>query len=175
MDLGLRGKNVLITGSTAGIGRRVAETFAEEGANVAICSRSPESVSRAIKELKVIADGKIAGAACNIKNKEEYEAWIAAMAAELGGVDIFIPNAPAAGQGEELSAFSGSADARSAACPIWAARCSIIICCIRPITQVQCCQSSRLGIGGLLVSVVMTTPSSAAGPLRRSTIARSLR
>lgn len=97
MDLGLRGKNVLITGATAGIGRRIADLFAAEGASVAICSRSPESVSRAIKEMKIIADGKIVGAACNIKNKEEYEAWIEAMAAELGGVDIFIPNVSAGG------------------------------------------------------------------------------
>ncbi len=97
MDLGLRGKNVLITGATAGIGRRIADLFAEEGANVAICSRSPESVNRAIKEMKVIADGKIVGAPCNIKNKEEYERWIEAMAADLGGVDIFIPNVSAGG------------------------------------------------------------------------------
>lgn len=97
MDLGLRGKNVLITGATAGIGRRIADLFAEEGANVAICSRSPESVNRAIKEMKVIADGKVVGAPCNIKNKEEYERWIEAMAAELGGVDIFIPNVSAGG------------------------------------------------------------------------------
>ncbi len=97
MDLGLRGKSVLITGATAGIGRRVADLFAEEGANVAICSRSPESVNRAVKEMKVIADGKIVGAPCNIKNKEEYESWIEAMAAELGGVDIFIPNVSAGG------------------------------------------------------------------------------
>lgn len=97
MDLGLRGKNVLITGATAGIGRRIADLFAEEGANVAICSRSPESVNRAIKEMKVLADGKIVGAPCNIKNKEEYERWIEAMAAELGGVDIFIPNVSAGG------------------------------------------------------------------------------
>lgn len=97
MDLGLRGKNVLITGATAGIGRRIADLFAEEGANVAICSRSPESVSRAVKEMKVIADGKVIGAPCNIKNKEEYEGWIAAMAADLGGVDIFIPNVSAGG------------------------------------------------------------------------------
>lgn len=97
MDLGLRGKCVLITGATAGIGRRIADLFAEEGANVAICSRSPESVNRAVKEMKVIADGKVVGAPCNIKNKEEYESWIEAMAAELGGVDIFIPNVSAGG------------------------------------------------------------------------------
>ncbi len=97
MDLGLRGKNVLITGATQGIGRRIANLFAEEGANVAICSRSPESVNKAVKEIKLLADGRITGAPCNIKNKEEYEAWIEAMAEELGGVDVFIPNVSAGG------------------------------------------------------------------------------
>jgi 3-oxoacyl-[acyl-carrier protein] reductase len=97
MDLNLRGKNVLITGSTQGIGRRIANLFAEEGANVAICSRSPESVNKAIKEISLMADGKIIGSPCNIKNKEEYETWINDMAEELGGVDIFIPNVSAGG------------------------------------------------------------------------------
>ena len=97
MDLGLRGKNVLITGATQGIGRRVANLFADEGANVAICSRSPESVNRAVKEIQLLADGKITGAPCNIKIKEDYEAWIEAMAEELGGIDVFIPNVSAGG------------------------------------------------------------------------------
>ncbi len=97
MDLGLIGKNVLITGATQGIGRTIAGLFAEEGANVAICSRSPDSVKKAIKELSLRADGRIVGKACNIKNKDEYEDWIAAMADELGGVDVFIPNVSAGG------------------------------------------------------------------------------
>ena len=97
MDLGLRGKNVLITGATQGIGRRVANLFAEEGANVAICSRSPESVSKAVKEISLIADGRVIGEPCNIKNKDEYEAWIAKMGEALGGVDVFIPNVSAGG------------------------------------------------------------------------------
>ncbi|MBC6402407.1 MAG: SDR family oxidoreductase [Hyphomonadaceae bacterium] len=95
MDLNLRGKNVLITGSTQGIGRRVANLFAEEGANVAICSRSPESVRKAVKEIALLADGHVTGAPCNIKNKEDYEAWIDDMSEELGGVDIFVPNVSA--------------------------------------------------------------------------------
>jgi NAD(P)-dependent dehydrogenase (short-subunit alcohol dehydrogenase family) len=97
MDLGLIGKNVLITGATQGIGRRVANLFAEEGANVAICSRSPDSVKKAVKEISLLADGRIVGKECNVKNKDEYEAWIAAMAKELGGVDVFIPNVSAGG------------------------------------------------------------------------------
>jgi len=97
MDLGLRDKNVLITGATQGMGRRTANLFALEGANVAICSRSPESVNKAVKEISALADGQIIGAPCNIKNKEEYESWIEKMVEELGGVDIFIPNVSAGG------------------------------------------------------------------------------
>ncbi len=97
MDLNLRGKNVLITGATQGIGRRVANLFAEEGANVAICSRSPESVKKAVKEISTLADGRIIGKPCNIKNKEEYEAWINDMAESLGGIDVFVPNVSAGG------------------------------------------------------------------------------
>ena len=97
MDLDLRKKNVLITGSTQGIGRRIANLFAEEGANVAICSRSPASVNKAVSEISLIGDGKIIGSSCDIKNKEDYVSWINDMANELGGVDIFIPNVSAGG------------------------------------------------------------------------------
>ena len=97
MDLGLRNKNVLITGSTAGIGRRIANLFADEGANVAICSRTPESVNKAVKEISLTADGRMIGAPCTIKDKDSYESWVEDMVEQLGGVDIFIPNVSAGG------------------------------------------------------------------------------
>ena len=45
MDLGLHGLNAIVTGATRGIGRAIAETLADEGANVAICARHADDVA----------------------------------------------------------------------------------------------------------------------------------
>ncbi|MGE0665730.1 MAG: SDR family NAD(P)-dependent oxidoreductase, partial [Sphingomonadales bacterium] len=42
MDLGLKGKNAIVTGSTKGIGRRVVDLLASEGVNVGICARNKD-------------------------------------------------------------------------------------------------------------------------------------
>ncbi|GAB4137875.1 MAG: SDR family NAD(P)-dependent oxidoreductase [Sphingomonadales bacterium] len=97
MDLKLRGKRAIVTGSTKGICRRVVNLLVEEGASVAICARSPEEVARTVKDLKVQADGEVVGAACNVRKPDEYKQWIEDMAAALGGVDIFIPGVSAGG------------------------------------------------------------------------------
>lgn len=96
MDLGLSGKKALITGSTRGIGRAIANLLADEGADLAICSRNQEEVDSAIAELS--AKGvKVTGSVVDVADKESYQAWIASAGEEMGGIDIFIPNVSAGG------------------------------------------------------------------------------
>ena len=90
MDLGLNGKRALVTGSTKGIGRAIAETLLAEGASVAICARTAEDVETAVKELS--AHGTAFGSAVDASDADSLRAWVDQSASQLGGIDIFVHN-----------------------------------------------------------------------------------
>ena len=96
MDLGLKGKRAIITGASRGIGRAIADTLAGEGASVAICARDGDAVQEAIDAINA-AGGKAMGGACNVKDADEYKAWLESMVESLGGCDIFVPNVSGGG------------------------------------------------------------------------------
>ncbi len=96
MDLGLSGKKAIITGSTRGIGRAIANLLAAEGVDLAICSRHQAEVDSAISELG--AKGvRVIGSVVDVGDKTAYQDWISSAATELGGLDIFVPNVSAGG------------------------------------------------------------------------------
>jgi NAD(P)-dependent dehydrogenase (short-subunit alcohol dehydrogenase family) len=66
MDLGLKGKRALVTGSTAGIGFAIAKTLAREGAFVYINGRTAARVDKAVGEI----EGKVDGVAADLTTAE---------------------------------------------------------------------------------------------------------
>ena len=99
MDLGLKGKKVILTGVSRRIGRAALENFAKEGADVAFFSRNAEQVAKAAKELKAHG-GKVFGESFEVtEDMEAYGAWLEKAAKELGGCDIFVHNISASGAG----------------------------------------------------------------------------
>ena len=93
MDLGLKGKKALVTGSTKGIGRAIAEGLLAEGASVAICARNADEVKAAVADMS--ARGKVVGASVDVSDHAAVRAWVASAAEQLGGIDIYVHNTSA--------------------------------------------------------------------------------
>ncbi len=89
----LKGKRALITGGTSGLGKQIALTFAEEGADVAIMGTNLErakQVVETLKEFKVSEDQKFWFDTVNVAKKDEVKESVDRLIKEWDGVDILI-------------------------------------------------------------------------------------
>jgi len=93
MDLGLNGKNALVTGGERGIGREVCIALAQEGVNIAYCDIKTEvgggSTQERIKDL----GRKVFAKEIDISNEEQVVELVQDVISELGSIDIFVSNA----------------------------------------------------------------------------------
>lgn len=99
MDLGLRGKTAIVCGASSGIGLGVAESLAEEGANVAMFARRRELLQRDADRIGALA---VRG---DLTNAADLERLVAKTLEAFGGIDIFVWNSggPPAGKASEMT------------------------------------------------------------------------
>jgi 3-oxoacyl-[acyl-carrier protein] reductase len=100
LDLGLRDRVCVVTGSTGGIGLATAKLLADEGAKVVVCGRDSERVERAREQ-----SGAALGVVCDLAEPAAPEQLVAETMQALGPVDCLVNNVGAAYQlgFEELS------------------------------------------------------------------------
>src|SRR5258708_23851585 len=89
MDLQLKNRKALVTGSTAGIGLAIASLLAEEGAAVVVSGRSQERVDAAVKSIRqVVKNADISGVVADLGMKKGVEL----LTSKVGSADILVNN-----------------------------------------------------------------------------------
>lgn len=98
MDLGLQGKQALVTGGTHGIGRATAVALAAEGCHVAVCSRQQERIDATVAMIRDLHEVDAWGVKADVLERAAVDGVIDAVCDRWGGVDITINNVGGGGR-----------------------------------------------------------------------------
>ena len=109
MDLGLKGKGVVVTGASKGIGRAIALGFAREGANVAICARGADALEE-VRQAIAGLDVKVFAASCDVGKADALKSFLEAAHAALGRVDVLVNNPSGFGVTDDEAGWQASFD-----------------------------------------------------------------
>jgi NAD(P)-dependent dehydrogenase (short-subunit alcohol dehydrogenase family) len=88
----LKGKTVLVTGGSRGLGLVLAREFAEEGANVVICARDPAELEKARADLEQ-RGASVFAFPCDVTDRAQVKELIQVVRRRFGGVDVLVNNA----------------------------------------------------------------------------------
>lgn len=93
MDLSIKGKKVIITGSSKGIGFAIAKLYSIEGAKVLISSRSEKDLIEAKNKIEEVSNNEVFYQTCDLMEKNGAKNFFLKAVDKLGGADILINNA----------------------------------------------------------------------------------
>ncbi|ELZ12093.1 glucose 1-dehydrogenase [Natrinema thermotolerans] len=90
------GDVAIITGSSSGIGKSIAERFAADGVDVVVCSREQDNVDPVAEGINESdSPGRALAVECDVTDREAVEALVEATVEEFGGLDVLVNNAGA--------------------------------------------------------------------------------
>ncbi len=92
MTTELKGKVALVTGGSRGIGRAIALKLADQGAHVAICGRTQDSLDATVTELKALGVPAW-GIQADVSRLDDIEAMVSQTVSDAGAIDILVNNA----------------------------------------------------------------------------------
>ena len=92
MDLKLKGKRVIVTGGSRGIGFAIAEEFAKEGAAVSICARGQQALDEACKLIETAGGGEVHAKTCDVSDPIALKEYIESAVATFNGLNILVNN-----------------------------------------------------------------------------------
>ena len=93
MDLGLKGKIVLVTAASKGLGRGSAENLSAEGCRVAICARTKEDVERVAKEIHAQTGNEVVPFVADMSKAADIDTLLDAVRKKMGDPEIVVCNA----------------------------------------------------------------------------------
>lgn len=93
MDLGLKNRGVIVAASSEGIGRATAETFAREGAQVAMCARTESTLREAAAEIQSVTGAEVYAEPLDVTDAPAVLRFIENVAKRFGRIDICVANA----------------------------------------------------------------------------------
>lgn len=89
----MKNETAIVTGSTSGIGKKIAELFLREGARVAICSRNEEKVNQTLAEFKEEFGDSVIGVPCDVSDPAALKALVDKTVDAFGSIRILVANA----------------------------------------------------------------------------------
>jgi 3-oxoacyl-[acyl-carrier protein] reductase len=93
MDLGLRDRVAIVTAASQGLGKAIALGLAEEGAKVAICSRSSKRVKAAAVEIRERTGSEVLSIVADVRKPASIKSLVKKTTARFDHIDILVTNA----------------------------------------------------------------------------------
>src|SRR5215475_4760105 len=93
MDLGLKGRGVIVAASSQGMGLATAEAFAREGAQVAMCARTEKTLLEAANRIRTQTGAEVYAEALDVTDAAAVQQFVEQVAKRFGRIDICVTNA----------------------------------------------------------------------------------